>query len=403
MVTGTQEFLPTLPMESPQFSADPGPALRAAQQRHSWLARFAQGYVVYGCQAAAELLADEENLRPGFGPVVEFYGLQGTMWGRFMNEIVMARSGADHVRLRASINPTFTPRRANASRSMIRTIVRELLDEWTPRGQFDFADFASYIPVSVVCGLLGVSTEPIPRIRGALENQLLSVTLDPAAKPLFLAGWDVLWEFADTLVRERESRAVPDPDSLLDALIAARNGGQLDETELRFMVLTMIVGGYDTTKNQLTMTMKLLVERPELYARCAGDLAFCGRAVNEALRHSATVSPYRAVARDFVHRGETFRQGETLVIATPLAGRDPSVFPEPDAFDPERPNAARHVGFGRGGHLCPGQFIARNMMEEAIHLIAQRLRNPRLVGALEWRPILGAWGLKHLPIAFEAG
>jgi hypothetical protein len=401
MKPSVEDPLPTLPVETSEFSADPGPFLEVARRQHPWLARFSLGYVVHGWQAVTDLLADDENLRSGFGPVVDFYGLQGTMWGRFMNELIMARSGDDHGRLRTSIRPTFTPRRAADAREMIRSLVCTLLDEWAPKCEFDFADFAANIPVAVVCGLMGVSTESIPRIRSALENQLLSVTLDPAAKPLFLEGWEVLWEFADTLVKERQGRSELDQNSLLDALIIARNAAQLDDIELRFMVLTMIIGGYDTTKNQLTMTMKLLLERPDLYARCAQDIQLCSKIVNEALRHSSTVSPYRAVAQDFEYRGFGFRQGETLVLSLPLAGRDPSMFKQPETFDPERPNAHRHVGFGGGSHNCPGQFIAKTLMQETLQLTSQRLRNPRVSAAIEWRSILGAWGLKHLRIAFD--
>jgi cytochrome P450 len=239
-------------------------------------------------------------------------------------------------------------------------------------------------------------------MRTALENQLTSLTLDPAAKPLFMAGWDVLWEFADTLVSEREASGAFDEDSLLDAIIAAKNEGNLDAVEARFMVLTVAVAGYDTSKNQLTMTMKLLLDRPDLYQRCAEDVAFCRKVTEESLRHSAIATPYREAAQDFAYDGFQFRKGDTIVMAPPLANRDPAVFAAPSDFDPGRENAGRNVAFGRGPHICIGQFIARNQLQEGLHLIARRLRNPRLAGDVEWRPFLGAWGLKHLPIAFDA-
>ncbi|MGG7379010.1 cytochrome P450, partial [Escherichia coli] len=75
----------------------------------------------------------------------------------------------------------------------------------------------------------------------------------------------------------------------------------------------------------------------------------------------------------------------------------PLAFPEPQKFDPDREGAGRNIAFGRGAHICLGQFIARNQLQEGLHLIAQRIRNPRLDGAIEWRPFLGAWGLKRLP------
>ncbi len=397
----TDAALPTLPVELPEFSADPTSYLEVARRAHPWLAKFSQGYLVHGYQANKDLLADDEHLQPGLGGVVDFYGVRGSMWGRFMEEMVLSQSGPGHARLRASVAAAFTPRHANQMRPLMRQVISDLLDEWAPKGEFDFALFASFFPVAVMCGLLGVSAEPIPRIRSALENQLTSLTLDPAAKPVFMAGWEVLWAFADNLVRERETHGARD-DTLIDALIATRNAGQLDETELRFMILVLVIAGYDTSKNMLTLCMKLLLERPEMWARCAQDKAFCARVVEEGLRHSAIATPYRMVTEEFVYDGFRFPKGAIVVLATPLAGRDPAGFPDPLAFDPERSQANRHVAFGRGRHMCLGMYIARNQLEEGLHLIAQRLKNPQVAGELRWRPFLGAWGLKALPIAFDA-
>ena len=36
-----------------------------------------------------------------------------------------------------------------------------LLDEWTPKGAFDFEEFASYFPITVMCRLTGASPEAI--------------------------------------------------------------------------------------------------------------------------------------------------------------------------------------------------------------------------------------------------
>jgi cytochrome P450 len=401
MATVEADAIPVLPVETPEFAADANPFLEEAREQHPWLARFSQGYVVHGYDQLCELFADDVNLAPGFGPIVDFYGVRGTMWARFMEEIVIAVGGDTHKRLRSSVVRHFTPRRANREREMMQQVINQLLDEWAPQGEFDFAIFASYFPVSVMCGLLGVSTEPIPRIRDALENQLKSLTMDPSTKPLFMAGWEVLWEFADTTVKEREASGEFDEDSLLDAIIAAKNEGKLDETEARFMLLTVVVAGYDTSKNQFGVTMDLLLDRPEMYQRCAEDLQFCRAVVEESLRHTAIASPVRTAAHDFTYEGFTFRKGDMLVMAPPLANRDPSKFPQPAEFDPERENRDRHVAFGRGEHICLGQFQARNQLQEGLHLIARRLRNPRRLAPTEWRPFLGAWGPKTLPIAFD--
>lgn len=401
MAVAAEMPLPLLPVTEIEFAADPSRYLEPAQRQHPWLARFPQGYVVHGYKAVADMLADDENLKPGLGPIIDFYGVRGTMWARFMSEIVLSISGPTHTRLRASVGGAFTPRRANQVRPLMQRVIIDLLDEWAPKGEFNFADFASFFPVTVMCGLLGVSAEPVARLRTAVEHHISSLALNPETKPHFLAAWEDLWEFADTLVREREASGAHDEESLLDAFIEAKRSGQLDETELRFMVLTVFMAGYDTTKNQLAMMMMLLLDRPGIYARCAEDKEFCRQVVQETLRHSGIPTAYREVAQAFAYDGCEFRKGELLVFVPPLAGRDPLMFPDPLEFDPGRENAGRHLAFGRGAHICMGMFIAQTQLQEGLHLIAQRLKNPRLSGEIVWRQFLGAWGPSHLPIAFD--
>ena len=394
--------LPVLPVEQPDFWADPDPFVEEARRQHPWLARFSQGFIVYGHQASVDLMANDAQLKPGLGGIVDHYGVRGSMWGRFMDEMVLNASGETHNRLRASVARAFTPKQANLVRPLMRTVIADLLDQWAPRGSFGFAsDLAPKFPVAGILGLLGVSADAIPRMRTALDDQLTSLTLDPAAKPLFMAGWDVLWAFADELVNEHEARGPGEQESLLDALIATKNAGQLDETELRFMILVLVVAGYDTSKNMLSFTIYLLLSRPQMWQRCAADIGYCGKVVEEALRYAGIATPYRLVAEPFSYDGFDFPQGAMVIFATSLAGRDPAMFADPLTFDPERPNANRHVSFGRGGHMCLGMFIAKCQLEEGLHLITQRLRNPRPACAVEWRPFLGAWGPKHLPIAFD--
>ncbi len=394
--------LPTLPVEDPAFQADPMPYVEQARVQHPWLARFSQGYIVHGYEAVKDLTFMDDKLVMGLAHVVDFYGVQETPWARFMLEMLQSHTGPEHARLRASVAQAFTPRNANQVRPAMRRVISELIDQWTSEDHFDFAEFASYFPIAVLLGVLGVSTEGIPRIRTAIETHMASLTLDRQHYPGFLEAYNLLADYADELIAEREAAAAKDDNALLDALIAARDAGKLNAVELRDMLLVLLIAGYDTSKNMLTFTVYRLMQQPEYWARCAAEPEFCAKVIDEALRHSSIATVFRTVTENFDYAGHEFPAGAMVAFAMPLANRDPAAFPEPMKFDPERQNANRHLAFGRGEHICLGQFLARAQLEEGLHLIARRLHNIELDGDIAWRPFLGAWGLKTLPVHFEA-
>jgi cytochrome P450 len=90
-----------------------------------------------------------------------------------------------------------------------------------------------------------------------------------------------------------------------------------------------------------------------------------------------------------------------IVFPLAISGRDEAAFPHPTDFDPDRALPNRHIAFGRGMHMCLGQYLARAQIVEGVHLIAQRITNPRPAGDATWRPFPGVWGLKSLPIEFD--
>ncbi len=175
----------------------------------------------------------------------------------------------------------------------------------------------------------------------------------------------------------------------------------MDETELRFLLMVLYPAGYDTSKNMLTLLMHQMLNQPESWERCATDRDYCVRAVEEMFRYSSVISPFRTVTQDIDYQGVHFPKGTILIFGMALAGRDPGFFDRPNLFDPDRSHQNRHLGLGRGAHICLGQHLARGQMAEAVHQIAQRVRKPRLTGEIAWRPFLGIWGLETLPIEFE--
>ena len=400
MALAAELTLPVLPVTDPAFEADPVPYMDAARGVHPWLAQCDFGYFIHGYQAIKDIIMMESSIEPSHLPAVQHYQAEGTPWAKYMLEMILNLQGEKHQRIRASVGDAFTPRNVNRNLDLIKASIADLLDEWAPKGRFDFAEFASYFPIRVMCGLLGTTTDGIAEIREALENQSRVFSLDLGLRQKLLDGYDVLWNYCDTLIVEREASGVKG-DLLLDQLIAAKNDGKMDEPELRFLLMVLYPAGYDTSKNMLTLLMHQMLSQPESWERCAIDRDYCTRAVEEMFRYSAVISPFRTVTQDIDYQGVRFPKGSILIFGMALAARDPNFFERPNEFDPDRSHENRHLGLGRGSHICLGQHLARAQLAEAVHQIARRVRNPRLTGEIAWRPFLGIWGLETLPIEFE--
>lgn len=391
--------LPHLPIEAPEFAREPAAYFEQARRHHPWLARCGVGYLVTEHQAMKEILARDDKLEMPGRQIVDIMGAHGTMWGQFVVDQMLVSSGERHARLRGSVANAFTPRAVNRLRPLMRKVVAELLEEWAPKGEFDFTEFAAQFPIRVMFGLVGADPGVIPQIQSSLEIHGSSFDLDVSRMPVIEAAYRRLWDFVDGLIAERGPNG--GHDDLLDDLIAANTSGAITDVELRQLLLLLFAAGYDTTKNQLSLIMHSLLQDPEDWLRCAQDRAFCDKVVEEGMRYASPSSTYRVVTERLEYRGVAFEKDAMIVIPLAVAGQDETAFANPRGFQPLRADGARHLAFGRGMHMCLGQFLARANLEEGLHLMAQRLRRPRLAGEVTWRPFPGVWGVTSLPIQFD--
>ena len=65
------------------------------------------------------------------------------------------------------------------------------------------------------------------------------------------------------------------------------------------------------------------------------------------------------------------------------AGRDPTVFPDPDRFDMRRDNARHHLAFGKGIHFCIGSALGKLEARLALEALTRRFPNLHLVPGQE--------------------
>jgi cytochrome P450 len=396
--------LPQMAMEDPTFAEDPFSQFKVARGHHAWLARNSFGYVVTEYAAIKDLLGMDDKLRVAHEGMIDLMNARGSRWGAFQLDSILGIGGERHKRIRDVLAPAFTPRAANEHRWLMRKVISRLLDEWAPKAEFDFEEFASHFPITVMFSLIGASSDALPMVRSSLETLGLSFSLIPDFLPQLEKAVGIMQEFVSDLVKNRRAgqRLHEQPD-LLDALIQAHDSGGLTTVEMDNLLIFLFVAGYDTSKNVMTLIMYELLTRPAIYERCAEDPAYCRKVIEEGLRFQNPATIPRLINEDLAYRDVLFAKDTMLFFPVSMAGRDPSAVANSDVFDPDREQSNRHMAFGRGMHICLGQFIARAQMEEGLHLIAQRITRPELAGKPGHRPFMGVWGLRGLPISFTPG
>ena len=346
----------------------------------------------------------DSRMRNSFDGIVEIMGATDTKWGRFTASQMLAANTEDHRKMRDIFAARFTPRYANSIRPIMRETIDGLLDEWVPRGAFDFEEFISNYPISVMSKMSGGPLSAVPQIRSSLESLGGAFAMDPTVLPQLEKSMEHIEGFVQGLIDERKANPDhPGPPDLLDILTTEGGNAGLSEQQVSDLIIFLYIAGYDTSKNMLTLIMRHMIDRPEIYQKCSEDLDYCRKVVEEAFRFTSTATAFRMTDDDIEYRGVMLPKDTMLFFPLGMASRDPSAFEEPDRFDPERNLATgtRHIAFGRGKHICLGQYIARAQIQEGLHRIAQRMKNPRLNGEYGWRGFTGTWGLKGLPIAFD--
>ena len=137
----------------------------------------------------------------------------------------------------------------------------------------------------------------------------------------------------------------------------------------------IMFGGIETTEAMILNALWFVLRRPIL--RPPTTPAATAAAVEESLRlEPAAALVDRYATADAVVGGVAIPAGALVSVSLAAANRDPAEFPDPDRFDPTRPNLRRQLAFAAGPHVCIGMDLAR--LETVTTLMALRRRLPRL-------------------------
>ncbi len=403
-ITAHDLDIPTLDLEFEPDREVAGATLRAAAAQ-SWIAKNPLGFSILHYDDVVAMLRDK-RWHSATSKIMEMSGITDPQYLNRRRTSILSAEGDEHTRLRRLVGKAFSPRAADRLRPFMREVVNGLVDAVAPKGRADIAvDICEPYPIPIICELLGApkddwkefsrwATDVLRIFNGNLQEDL----------PTIAAAQDELDEYTRGLIADRRSK--PADDLLTDLIAAEEEGDKLSTEELVMMVEAVIVGGTDTTRNQLGCAVALFADHPEQWQLLAEQPELAQRAVEETMRYFGAVrGTGRFASEDIEYKDVLFPAGTFIAPSMATANYDPAVFAQPEVFDITREPAGQpQLTFGSGIHYCLGAALARGELQEALPILARRLPDLAVDGAVTWKPnAVGIFGPDHLPVTFSPG
>jgi cytochrome P450 len=372
--------------------------------KESWIAKGVFAYPIFKYEDCVAILRDK-RWHSAAALAAEAFGVNDPRLKERRRESILSAEGDVHTRLRRLVAPSFSPRAADRLRPFMREVMNSLIDPVAKNGKCDLAtDICDPYPIPIICELLGAPKKDWQLFSRWAEDvlRIFNATASEELDVIFKAQ-DELGQYTRQLIADRRSRPA---DDLITSLIAAEEAGdKLDEAELEMMVEAVIVGGTDTTRNQLGCSIALFAEHPEQWKLLAEQPELAGKAVEETMRYFGAVrATGRFASEDIEYKGVLFPKGTLVTPSLSIANRDETVFNDANVFDITREPAGQpQMTFGSGIHYCLGAALARAEQQEALPIMAQRMKNLRIDGAVTWKPsTVAIFGPENMPISFDA-
>jgi cytochrome P450 len=397
-----------LPVIDPSLFVMPHEDVLAAMTKladDTWIARSLFGYSILSYADVTAVLRDK-RWHNAASKIPEMRGITDPeLIGNRDKPSILAAEGDVHTRLRRLVAKAFSPRSADRLRPFMREVMNGLIDPVAASGTADIvADITEPYPIPIICELLGAPKEDWQLFSRWAEDVLRVFNANVLDElDIIKTARNELNEYTMQMISER--RNDPREDLLTDLIAAEEDGDKLDAEELLMMVNAVIIGGTDTTRNQLGCSVALFAEHPDQWKLLADNPEIAPRAVEESMRHFGAIrGTGRFASEDIVYRDILFPAGTFIFPSTATGNRDQGTFPGAETFDIRKePAGSPHLTLGSGIHYCLGAWLARAELQEALPILARRMPDLKLADGVQWKPPGTAiFGPDKLPVTFTA-
>jgi cytochrome P450 len=301
--------------------------------------------------------------------------------GGILDGGLAALQGEDHQRMRRVYNMFFLPRPVDRYEvEVVRPIAHEVVARLEGQGHgpegVDLLDaFAMELPRRVISKLFGFPMAQIMENDERVRTMFRGIVRigDPLAAAQ-TAYEETLGLITEVVERERSSRS----DTLLGEILRTLEAE--DMATLRAcqqVVLSLMLGGYETTGWLLANVLYTLLAHPDTLERVRRDPSLLPGAIDESMRWCPSViGGLRLVERDVEVEGLELKEGMVIHLAGIASHYDEAVYPSPQVFDIDRRPSANPMVFGSGPRFCVGAPLGR--MEARVGLEVLLERFPRL-------------------------
>lgn len=271
-----------------------------------------------------------------------------------------AMQGEEHAKMRRIYTMFFTPRAVERyEEKIVRPIVADVVKGLRGREAVDLIDpFCMDVPKRVISALFGLPMDQLAendeRVR-AMFRSIIQIGNPVAAAEGQRAYEDALGQITE--VAEREMAAPS--DTLLGEIVRTLKAEDMASLEAcQQIVLSLLLGGYETTIWLLANSLFALLSHPEALAKVRGDMGLLPAAIEEGMRWCpSSVGTLRLVEKPFEMDELSLSPGMVVYLAGIAQHYDEEVYPRPEVFDLTR--KVQPQIFGGGMHYCIGAPLAR--------------------------------------------
>jgi cytochrome P450 len=297
----------------------------------------------------------------------------------------------EHTVYRRLLNPYFERARLERLEAPLRGFASEMLDTLVATGVADFArEFSHPFPTRALCLLLALPDDDWRVINDWSKRVDEVGGQSPPGSPERLAVGEELRPYMTAMIDERRRNP---GDDVVSALVRGDPElPPLDDELLVGIVMMFISAGHNTTTSAIGNSVLRLARDPALQARVRSQPELIPALVEEVVRLDTPQQAMRRVATaDAELGGRRIAAGDYVWLVFGSANLELGTELDLD----RKPN--RHVGFGRGIHMCIGAPLARLEVRIAIEELLARTSSFELAGDVV-RPAWPRLGVDRLPL-----